>query len=89
MKPEEVLKILNNPLDEHEGSIEEITKTIIQALEKQVAKKPTLEADGYDDKGELLYGTWFCPHCIAEYEIDYHYHKHCPECGQKIDWSEE
>lgn len=31
------------------------------ALEKQMLKKPDYEADGYDDKGELIYDTWICP----------------------------
>ena len=56
-----------------------------EALEKQIAKKPT-------DKN-------CCPNCsgvICTMEYDeyfddtwYEYDHYCQECGQKIDWSEE
>ncbi len=59
----------------------------MQALEKQIAKKPELEGDGYAD-ATLVYDTWICPGCRREYELDYDEHKYCPECGQAIDWSE-
>ena len=56
----------------------------IDALEKQIPKKPQLESDGYSD-GELVYDTWICPKCGEDYEIDCHDYKYCPECGQRID----
>lgn len=62
---------------------------IIEALEKQIPKKPDFEGDGYDCCGELVYDTWICPCCETKYEVDYEHYKHCPECGQKIDWSED
>ena len=60
---------------------------IIEALEKQIPKKPDFEADGYAD-GQLVYDTWICPCCGVHYEVDYDDFKYCPECGQAIDWSD-
>lgn len=59
----------------------------IAALEKQIPKKPDLEGDGYAD-GQLVYDTWICPNCEKRYEVDYEKYDHCPNCGQKINWSE-
>lgn len=52
-------------------------KTAIQALEKQMPKKPQCE---YDDE-------CICPTCdktIEDYDV--RTIKYCPECGQKWDW---
>lgn len=59
----------------------------IQALEKQISKKPKYEGDGYAD-GHLVYDTWICPCCEKSYEVDYDNYDYCPNCGQKLDWSE-
>ncbi len=59
----------------------------VKALNKQIAKKPYLEADGYA-AGQLVYDTWICPCCEKKYEVDYEEYDYCPNCGQKIDWSE-
>ena len=63
--------------------------TILNALEKQIYKKPVYEADGYDSNGELIYDTWICPNCEKRYEVDYDSYDCCPKCGQAIDWNEE
>ena len=68
-------------------SVEEMN-IAIEALEKQIPKKPDLISDGYDDNGNLIYDTWICPCCEKQYELDYDDYKFCPECGQAIDWSE-
>lgn len=57
----------------------------IQALEKQIAKKPTYEGDGYAPDGTFIYNTWICPCCDKRYEVDYDDYDYCPNCGQKID----
>ena len=67
------------------GTVEECR----EAVEKQKPKKPDYEGDGYDDSGNIVYDTWICPCCGKRYEVDYDDYKYCPECGQKIDWSEE
>lgn len=65
------------------GTVEECR----EAVEKQKAKKPNLEGDGYAD-GHMVYDTWICPCCGISYEVDYDDYKYCPDCGQRIDWSE-
>lgn len=62
--------------------------SLIEAREKQIAKKPEYIAYGYAD-GELAYDTWVCPNCETYYEIDYDDYDFCPNCGQKLDRSEE
>ncbi len=66
------------------GTVEELR----EAIEKQRAKKPDYEGDGYAD-GKLVYDTWICPNCEKHYEVDYDDYEYCPNCGQAIDWSEE
>ena len=58
------------------------------AVEKQTAKKPDYEGDGYAD-GHLVYDTWICPCCGKHYEVDYDNYNYCPDCGQKLDWSDD
>lgn len=58
------------------------------ALEKQIPKKPTLEGDGYDETGNLIYDTGLCPTCNQDYECYYHAPKYCENCGQSLDWSD-
>ena len=62
---------------------------IIEALEKQLPKKPNLEGDGYAPNGTFVYDTWICPSCEGYYEVDYDDYVYCPQCGQKLDWSED
>lgn len=60
----------------------------IEALKKQIPKKPDFEGDGYWN-GELVYDIWICPYCEEHYEVDYEEYCCCPKCGQKIDWGED
>lgn len=55
--------------------------------EKEIAKVPYTEGDGYDENGNLIYDTWYCPNCNKSYELEYEEYKRCPECGQLIDWA--
>ena len=61
----------------------------IQALEKQIPKKPTYEGDGYAPDGTFVWDEWICPCCETRYEVDYDDYDYCPNCGQKLDWSDE
>ena len=61
----------------------------IQALEKQIPKKPTYEGDGYAPDGTFVWDEWICPCCGSRYEVDYDDYDYCPNCGQKLDWSDE
>lgn len=66
------------------GTVEECR----EAVEKQTAKKPDYEGDGYSD-GQLVYDTWICPCCGQHYEVDCDRYYYCQNCGQHIDWSDE
>ena len=62
-----------------------------EAREKQIAKTPDYEGDGYSD-GELVYDTWICPSCGIDYEVGYDRYDYCPRCGQHIkhaDWEDD
>ncbi len=62
----------------------------ISAIEKQIPKPITLEGDGYDDKGELIYDTAIYPNCGRKFEFYYDEHfKNCPDCTQALDWGDE
>lgn len=60
----------------------------MRALEKQIPKRPHLDGDGYDGRGNMVYDFWSCPNCEWDYEIDDDF-KYCPRCGQCIDWSDD
>ena len=62
---------------------------IVQALEKQIPKKQTYEGDGYAPDGTFVWDEWICPCCGSRYEVDYDDYDYCPNCGQKLDWSDE
>lgn len=66
------------------GTVEECRA----AVEKQTAKKPDYEGDGYSD-GQLVYDTWICPCCGKHYEVDCDSYDYCLNCGQKLDWMDE
>ena len=86
MTPEEAITILkiaktevewNYPLD-YAVAI----ATAIEALEKQIPKKPiTLGEDIDRDVGQ-------CPNC-KEIIDTYEDYKYCSDCGQAIDWRDE
>ena len=73
-----------NRVVEHEENL-----IAIHALEKQIPKKPTYEGDGYAPDGTFVFDEWLCPCCGKRYEVDYDDYDYCPNCGQKIDWSDE
>lgn len=58
--------------------------------ERDKPMKPEYEGDGYDDKGELIYDTAYCPRCKKAYEVGYEDgHPYCDNCGQRLDWGRE
>ena len=97
MKPEDALKNIGDWIsnETRQRKYDKVTLielshsliTVKDAVNKQIPLKPQLEADGYSD-GELVYDTWICPKCGEDYEIEYDDYKYCPDCGQRIDWSE-
>ena len=58
------------------------------AMEKQTAKRPYYEGDGYAGE-QLVYDTWICPCCGKRYEVFYDDYDYCPNCGQKLDWCDD
>lgn len=68
-----------------DGRAFEDLEMAIEALNKQIPKKPTYEGDGYWN-GHIVYDTWICPCCGKSYELEYEEYDYCPNCGQKLDW---
>lgn len=85
----EDFKKLAELLQNKESAAVEHCNIAIEALEKQLPKKPTYEGDGYAPDGTFVYDTWECPNCGECYEVDYDDYDYCPNCGQRIDWEEE
>ena len=64
-------------MDSHAGRAQsEAFQMAINALEKQITKKPI--------KDKYVLKLDFCPECGTEVT----YCNYCPLCGQKIDWNE-
>ncbi len=59
------------------------TEQIRELKERDTAKAPQLEGDGYAN-GKMVYDEWICPNCGEHYEVDYDDYDFCPNCGQKI-----
>ena len=91
MTENEAIELIENDLKLHSKDLSSKYKNglrmAINALEKQIPKRPDIEGDGYAD-GHLVYDTWICPCCGKYYEIDYDDYEYCPNCGQSIDRSE-
>ena len=99
MTENEAIKNIKDILDECTESEEAVCyvtdvnapdlKMAIKALEKQIPKKPTYEGAGYAPAGKFIWGEWICTCCGRRYEVDYDDYDYCPDCGQKLDWSNE
>ena len=85
----EDFKKLAELLQNKESAAVEHCNIAIEALEKQLPKKPTYEGDGYASDGTFIWDEWLCAHCGSRYEVDYDDYGYCPNCGQRIDWEEE
>ena len=57
-------------------------KLAIEALEKQIPKKPIIKKWSGGNK------TYNCPSCDCDYNRFYISKEYCMYCGQKIDWEE-
>lgn len=79
MTYEEVKQIRQHPRMAHVDN-NELHKMIDDAIEKQIAKKPIYHNNN----------CYFCSHCgNILFEIgDIIEPNFCPDCGQKIDWSD-
>ena len=73
--------------DDTEKAIFEECKVILDALEKQIPKKPVLEKT----KGIVGIDMWHCPVCDEEIISDWNKdiaNPYCHHCGQTLDWSD-
>lgn len=87
MKPEEALKELNYDDTAYSGKCTyEVRMTAIDALEKQIPKEPKYKKQLRDFFGMVYVTKGDCP-CCGKAEI-YSNANYCPDCGQKLDWSE-
>ncbi len=86
MTAEEAIKYGEEQLEVFGGDHSEFIKVSIDALEKQIPKKPY--------KDDEVYRCRVCDTAV-EYEVKvgwfygYYRDSFCSECGQAIDWSEE
>ena len=88
MTESEAIKVLN--MIETHGALPIMAKAkSIEALEKQIPKKPTpIDYEKYMDtvKNALfLKGAYWCPNCKHVVKCG----TYCSDCGQKLDWSDE
>lgn len=52
----------------------------------RIPVSPEIVGDGYDQDGNLVYDTGYCPICRTAYEIECDTPKFCENCGQALDW---
>ena len=86
MKPEEVKDALDYFKRRKEMYLDDLIQkrenVAIQALEKQVPKKPEMHIGDYE------FERWpICPKCKGE--LHPNGEKFCSDCGQAIDWGNE
>lgn len=90
MTESEAIKELQENIDLPFGSniSKEAAKIAMQALEKQIAKKPTpIDYKKYIDvidNAIVLRGAYWCPNCKRVVKSG----SFCSNCGQKLDWSD-
>ena len=95
MTTERAIEILDPTHREHYDSLETVQTACrmgMQALEKQIPKKPIVNSEIYH---YVDYEEFFCPCCksriIARLDGEFiagKKQKHCQECGQALDFSE-
>ena len=57
--------------------------------DRNIARRPDYEGDGYDENGELIYDMAYCPECRHSFEegVNDWESNFCPDCGQRLDWT--
>lgn len=89
MTNEEAIELITCVRREGTFSIAEFeaVKLAIQALEKQIARKPIKKH--YEDDEESPYIKYKCPNeCGSKYQLFQKVERYCINCGQKLDWSD-
>lgn len=102
MTPQEALNVLSNTKFSVSNEAEEqkcrvyqaAFKTAIEALEKQIPKKPVIKTHKYIGSDDDFVNKYHCPVCNAlmiNEDTNGFYagrkQKHC-DCGQALDWSD-
>lgn len=85
----DILNQYNKVNDFADSQCAKLMNQMHELKERDTAKKPIYEGDGYAPDGTFVLDEWLCPNCGTRYEVDYDEYDHCPNCGQRIDWSEE
>ena len=67
----------------HSMAADEAFATAIEAMEKQVAKKPTLKYEGQ------ILEVYECPNCGDDWNTNEFAMSYCWNCGQKLDFEVE
>lgn len=88
MNSEEAKDLLDNLIgmveDNQHNDYDEALKLGIEALEKQIPKKPIIKTNAYNRK------FYECPNCRIDIEdVIFSPYKYCRKCGQHIDWGNE
>lgn len=88
MTEAEAIKELQYHIDSPFGIMvsEKTCKLAINALEKQIAKKPHDIDEREDD--DFYYLGFMCPFCGGAITGQPYRPDYCKHCGQKLDWSE-
>lgn len=60
----------------------------LSAIEKQIPKKPLILPIAFKSTENVIIRSVMCSDCKGTFMLDTQI-KHCPFCGQAIDWSEE
>lgn len=84
----DILNQYNKVNDFANSQCAKLLEQMHELKERDTAKKPTYEGDGYAPDGTFVWDEWLCPNCGTRYEVDYDEYDHCPNCRQRIDWSE-
>lgn len=88
MTNEQAIAHFKEQLEIFGGEHHEAMKVAIEALEKQIPKKPIKQKMKIKDCIDQIrfFEKTVCPSCGKGMHCDW---KFCFECGQDIDWSEE
>ena len=86
MTAEEAIKHLKLIVDNeaYADHFQDVCRMAIEALEKQIPKKPTEV-----DEREVGWIAFMCPTCNTAVIGQPYRPNNCKHCGQAIDWSEE
>lgn len=71
---------------EQNSKVGEYYDLAIEALEKQMAKKPEMRTAYNDFDGRLICYKGFCPSCGGV--VESYRNESCHHCTQMLDWSE-